>query len=138
MIWSFLEVGSRIPPDPLLPVASNGHWMPLTSIVAAAGMALFGPGWRAGQVPMVLLSSALVPFTYLVGWQLWQSRGVALGAATLALFSGPLLIAAPLVANYAVFGVTAPARCTPAAARSPRAVPDGGWWPPGSRRGWRP
>ncbi len=123
VIWSFLEVGSRIPPDPLLPVASNGHWMPLTSIVAAAGMALFGPGWRAGQVPMVLLSSALVPFTYLVGWQLWQSRGVALGAATLALFSGPLLIAAPLVANYAVFGVTGAgalyASCRAVSARRP-------------------
>ena len=105
VIWSFLEIGSRIPADPSLPVPSNGHWMPLTSVVAAGGMALFGPGWRAGQVPMVLLSTALVPFTYVVGWQLWRSRTVALGGATLALLSGPLLIAAPLVANYAVFGV---------------------------------
>ena len=106
VIWSFLEVGSRIPVDPTLPVASNGHWMPLTSIVASAGMALFGPGWRAGQVPMVVLSAALVPFTYLIGWEFWRSRSVALGGATLALLGGPLLIASPLVANYAVFGVT--------------------------------
>ena len=106
VIWSFLEIGSRIPADPTLPVASNGHWMPLTSIVASAGMAFFGPGWRAGQVPMVVLSAALVPFTYLIGWQFWRSRPVALGGATLALLGGPLLIASPLVANYAVFGVT--------------------------------
>ncbi len=106
VIWSFLEVGSRIPIDPSLPVASNGHWMPLTSVVAATGMALFGPGWRAGQVPFVLLSTALVPFTYLIGWQFWRSRTVALGGGVLALLGGPLLIASPLVANYALFGVT--------------------------------
>src|SRR6266508_974081 len=51
-IWSFLEVGSRLPDPATLPVASNGHWMPLTSIVAAGSMALFGATWRAGQVPM--------------------------------------------------------------------------------------
>jgi len=106
VIWSFLEVGSRIPANPVLPVPSNGHWMPLTSIVSAAFMAVLGPGWRAGQVPMVLLSVALVPFTYLVGWQFWSSRRVALGGAVLALFCGPLLIMYPLIDNFAVFGVT--------------------------------
>ena len=39
VLWSFLEVGGQLPPDPALPVPSNGHWMPLTSIVAAAGRA---------------------------------------------------------------------------------------------------
>ncbi len=42
VLWSFLEVGGSLPADPMLPVPSNGHWMPLTSIVAAAGMALLG------------------------------------------------------------------------------------------------
>ena len=36
-------------------------------MVAAAGMALMGPELRAGQVPIVILGVALVPFTYLVG-----------------------------------------------------------------------
>ena len=43
VLYSFLEVGSRIPDPAVLPVPSNGHWMPLTSIVAAASMAVFGP-----------------------------------------------------------------------------------------------
>lgn len=94
VIWSFLEVGGVLPADPTLPVPSNGHWMPLTSIVAA--------GW--GQLPMVLLSAALVPFTYLVGVGLWSSRTVGLAAAVLALLAGPLLIMYPTIDNFAVFG----------------------------------
>jgi len=104
VLWSFLEVGGRLPNDPGLPVPSNGHWMPLTSIVAAAGMALLGPDLRAAQVPVVSLGVALVPFTYLVGIDLYQSRRVAVLASVLAIFAGPLLIMYPTVDNFAVFG----------------------------------
>lgn len=105
VLWSFLEVGGHLPADPMLPLPSNGHWMPLTSLVAAGSMLLFGIDWRAGQVPMVLLSAALVPFTYLIAWELWASRRAAIIAAILALFAGPLLVHYPLVENFAVFGV---------------------------------
>ncbi len=104
VLWSFLEVGGSLPADPMLPVPSNGHWMPLTSIVAAAGMALLGPELRAGQLPILALGVALVPFTYLVGIDLYQSRRVAVLAALLAIFAGPLLIMYPTVDNFAVFG----------------------------------
>jgi 4-amino-4-deoxy-L-arabinose transferase-like glycosyltransferase len=104
VLWSFLEVGGSLPADPGLPVPSNGHWMPLTSIVAAAGMALLGPDLRAGQIPIVILGVALVPFTYLVGVDLYQSRRVAVVAAVLAIFAGPLLIMYPTIDNFAVFG----------------------------------
>ena len=33
VLWSFIEVGSVIPDPAVLPVPSNAHWMPLTSIV---------------------------------------------------------------------------------------------------------
>jgi hypothetical protein len=105
ILWSFLEVGNRIPDPAVLPVASNGHWMPLTSMVSAGVMAVLGPTWRAGQVPMVLLGALLVPFTYVVGWELWRSRTVAWGGALLAVFAGPLLIMYPTIDNFAVFGV---------------------------------
>jgi 4-amino-4-deoxy-L-arabinose transferase-like glycosyltransferase len=105
VIWSFLEVGSRIPDPATLPVASNGHWMPLTSVIAAGSMAIFGPTWRAGQIPMVLLSTILVPFTYQVGWEFWQRRSVALLAGVLAIVAGPLLIYYPTIDNFALFGV---------------------------------
>lgn len=106
VLWSFLEVGGSIPADAVLPVPSNGHWMPLTSIVAAGSMAIFGSDYRAGQVPMILLSTALVPATYLIGIRFWRQRFVAVAGALLAVFAGPLLIMYPTIDNFAVFGVT--------------------------------
>jgi 4-amino-4-deoxy-L-arabinose transferase-like glycosyltransferase len=88
----------------MLPVPSNRHWLPMTSIVSAGSMELFGTTWRAGQLPMILLSAALVPFTYLIGWSLWRSRLVARAGAVLAIFGGPLLVMYPLVDNFAIFG----------------------------------
>jgi len=105
VIWSFLEVGSRIRDVPVLPVPSNGHWMPLASIIAAGPMALLGASWRAGQLPMIFLSAALVPFTYYAAYRFWGSRFVAGLASVLAIFAGPLLIYYPTVDNFAAFGV---------------------------------
>ncbi|HEX2142695.1 MAG TPA: glycosyltransferase family 39 protein, partial [Candidatus Limnocylindria bacterium] len=107
VLWSFLEVGGRMPAEASLPAASNGHWMPLTSLVAVPFIWVLEPAigaWRAAQVPFVLLSTALVPFTYLVGWELWRSRRAALGGALLAVLAGPFLVYYPQVNNIAVFG----------------------------------
>ena len=128
-LWSFLEVGGQLPADPTLPVPSNGHWMPLTSIVAAASIAVFEPllgSWRAAQLPFVLLSAALVPFTAFVGWELWRSRRVAWAAGVLALFAGPFLILYPQVNNTALFGAAGAGAiwCAIRSVRAPRAT----WW----------
>jgi 4-amino-4-deoxy-L-arabinose transferase-like glycosyltransferase len=107
VLWSFLEVGAQLPALPTLPVPSNGHWMPLTSILASGTVALLGPtlgAWRAAEIPNILLGSALVPFTYLVSWELWRSRTAAWAAAIVVLLGGPLLVMVPLVDNFAVFG----------------------------------
>lgn len=105
VIWAYLEVGSQIPPDAALPIASNAHWPPLGPLVAAAGMALFGATWTAGQVPMVLISATLPPLTYVVALELFANRRIAIGAGVLALFPGPLFILYPAIDNFAVFGV---------------------------------
>src|SRR5688500_2378781 len=104
-LWSFLEVGGRLPADPTLPVASNAHWMPLTAVVSGGFMSVFGADWRGGQVPMVFLASLLVPMTYFIGLDLWRSRRVALIGAVLMLAAGPLLLMYPLVESFALFGV---------------------------------
>ena len=38
---------------------SNFYWMPLTSIIIAPFLALFGIGWRIAQIPIILLSASL-------------------------------------------------------------------------------
>lgn len=105
VIWSFLEVGSALPDPAVLPVASNGHWMPLTSVVAAGAMVLFGESWRAGQAPMILLSALLVPLTAFSAAWLFRRRWVMLLSVVLAVFSGPLLVYYPTIDNFAVFGL---------------------------------
>ncbi len=104
VIYSFLEVGSRLPEVPTLPVPSNAHWMPLTSVVAAASMAILGPTYVAGTVPLVVLSALLPPLTYLVSMRLWGSQAGAWAAGIMAIFAGPLLILYPTTDNFAVFG----------------------------------
>ena len=105
VIWAYLDVGSQIPADPTLPIPSNAHWPPLGPLVAAAGMVVLGPTWSAGQVPIVLVSAAVPPLTYLVGWELFRNRSLAIGAAVLALFPGPLFIVYPAIDNFALFGL---------------------------------
>ena len=128
VLWSFLDVGGRLPADPLLPVPSNGHWMPLTSIVAAGSIALLGDllgSWRAAELPMILIGAALVPFTYLISMELWSSRFNAWVAALLVLTAGPLLVMAPLVDAFAVFGAAGAGAiwCSTRAVRSPHPGP---------------
>jgi 4-amino-4-deoxy-L-arabinose transferase-like glycosyltransferase len=129
VLWSFLEVGGHLPANPILPVPSNGHWMPLTSIVAAGSIAVCGDWlgpWRAGQLPMILIGAALVPFTYYVTRDLWGSRFSGWIAALLMLSAGPLLVMAPLVDAFAVFGATGAAAIW-SSIRAVRAARPGPW-----------
>jgi hypothetical protein len=125
VLYSFLEVGSRLPDAAVLPVPSNGHWMPLTSIVAAASMAIFGPTYVAGTIPLIVLSALLPPLTYVVTLELGGTRTSALAAGVLAIFAGPLLIMYPTTDNFAVFGVTGAASlfCSMRAVRAGRPGP---------------
>ena len=133
-------MGSRLPDPATLPVASNGHWMPLTSMVAVVvhGPCSAPPG-GPGRSPWSSSAPLLVPFTYWIGWELWQRRWVRLLAGILAIFAGPLLVYYPTVENFAVFGVFG-ALSLYAAMRAVlgRAGPAPGWSPPACSPGWRP
>lgn len=104
-LWSFLETGGELPPEPSLPVPSHAHWLPLAAMISATPMALLEPSWRVAQIPMVLLSTALSPLSYLIAMELWRSRFVAIVGALLLIFTGPLLLFGSIVENFAVFGL---------------------------------
>jgi 4-amino-4-deoxy-L-arabinose transferase-like glycosyltransferase len=69
---------------------SNFYWMPLTSIIMAPFLALFGTSWQVAQIPMILLSATLPLLAYWIGWDLFQSRRYALAMALFMVFEGPL------------------------------------------------
>src|SRR2546429_4989891 len=53
---------------------SNLYWMPLTSIIIAPFLALFGTSWRVAQIPIILLSTSLPLLAYWIGRDIFQSR----------------------------------------------------------------
>ena len=80
-VWNFLD------PRTDLPRPSNAYWPPGTSLVAAVGGWLLGPGFRSAQMPMVLLSAAIVPIAYLYGRLILGTRRGGHGVAALMLCS---------------------------------------------------
>ena len=54
VVWIFAEVGGKIPPNPVLPIASNAHWMPLASLVQVPFIWLLGPTAFASALPFAL------------------------------------------------------------------------------------
>ncbi len=56
-LWNYLDAPTG------LPHPSHLYWMPLTSLVAAACMAVFGDTFRTAQLPFVFLAALLPPFT---------------------------------------------------------------------------
>ena len=83
-IWIFAEVGGKIPANPTLPIPSNGHWMPLASLVQVPFLALLGPTPAASALPFALIGSLAAPLTWAIAREAGSSRPVALGAGVLA------------------------------------------------------
>jgi hypothetical protein len=67
---------------------SNFYWMPLTSIIIAPFLALFGISWRIAQIPIILLSIPLPLFTYWIGWDVFRSRRYALAMGIFMILGG--------------------------------------------------
>ncbi len=68
--------------------ASNLYWMPLASLVIVPFFLLFGVSWHVAQIPSILLSGSLPLLAYWMGWEFFQSRRYAIGAALLTLCAG--------------------------------------------------
>ena len=64
-IWSFVDVGGRIPANPILPIPSNAHWMPLASLVQLPTMWLLGVTPLASTLPFILIGALAAPLTWL-------------------------------------------------------------------------
>ncbi|MBN1937835.1 MAG: glycosyltransferase family 39 protein [Anaerolineae bacterium] len=100
LIWNYLDPAQDIPHP------SHSYWMPLSSILVYLGFSLFGPTFRAAQLPFVLLSALLPLIAYGVAYEVSCRRRHAWCAGLLALFSGFYMIRWPAPDNFAPFAVT--------------------------------
>jgi hypothetical protein len=88
-IWIFPEVGGGIPVQPVLPIPSNAHWMPLASIVQVPFLALSGDAAWAAALPFALIGATAAPLTWAIARDAGARREVAIGAG--------FLVAVPLL-----------------------------------------
>jgi 4-amino-4-deoxy-L-arabinose transferase-like glycosyltransferase len=89
---------------PTLPTPSFLYWMPLTSLVAALGMTMFGPTFDAAQVGFVLLYVGLGLVGFWLGWKLGQTRRTTWISGLFTLFSGYFMIYWTMTSTFATFG----------------------------------
>ena len=102
-IWIFAEVGAKIPADPILPIPSNAHWMPLASIVQVPFLSIFGDVAWASALPFALLGALAAPLIWAFARDAGARESVAVGAGILT--AVPLLSTVYLVQpdNFSLF-----------------------------------
>ena len=95
ILWNYLDSPTQ------LPHSSHGYWYPLASVVAAAGMAIFGnTGFRAAQAGFILLSGGIGPAVYAMARQFGLQNGRALFAGVLAVLGGIFTLYYSAIDNY--------------------------------------
>jgi Dolichyl-phosphate-mannose-protein mannosyltransferase len=104
-IWIFVEVGGKIPANPVLPIPANAHWMPLASIVQVPFIWLLGPTTLASSLPFILLGALSAPMAWALARDAGVSERVALGAGLLTAIP---VLATPFMAQPDNFGLYQP------------------------------
>jgi hypothetical protein len=66
-IWNFVDVGGVLPAEGVLPIASNGHWMPLAALVQVPSLWLLGPTPVAAALPFWIASGLAASLTWFIG-----------------------------------------------------------------------
>jgi 4-amino-4-deoxy-L-arabinose transferase-like glycosyltransferase len=103
-LWNYLD-------DPTgIPHPSHLYWMPLTTILSAGSMMVFGISYRAAQLPFLFLTAVLPILTAFVAIYLHKNQGWAWRAGVLAIFSGfylPFLYTTDTFILYAWVGCAA-------------------------------
>lgn len=97
-LWNYLD------DPPGLPHPSNAYWMPLASILAAAGATLFGTGsWSAARVGFLLVGATIPPLTAALAWSFSGRRDLALTSGLLALFPAFYLPFLPVTDTFGLY-----------------------------------
>jgi hypothetical protein len=97
-LWNYLD-------DPAgLPHPSHAYWMPLASILAAAGMLVGGvASFSAARIPFLLLAGLVPPLTAALAYSLTPKRNPAILAGCLAAFSAFYLPFLPTIDTFGIY-----------------------------------
>src|SRR5574339_34637 len=97
-IWNYLDHPAG------LPHPSHTYWMPLASIVSAAGMWLTGQlTYAGGRFPFVLLSACVPLLTAALAFRVSRQTHLAVVSGLLSIFSLYYAPFMPVPDNYALF-----------------------------------
>ncbi len=98
VLWNYLDNPAG------LPHPSNAYWMPLASLLAAAGAFLFGPtSWSAARVGFLAVAAALPPLTAALAWSLSARRDLAITSGLLAVFPAFYLPFLPVTDTFGLY-----------------------------------
>ncbi|RJP54572.1 MAG: hypothetical protein C4583_02240 [Anaerolineaceae bacterium] len=97
-LWNYLA-------DPQgLPTPSHAYWMPLASLIAAAGMWLTGQTtFATARIGFILLAALVPPLTSLLAFRLTSNRATSLLSGLLACFPAYYAPFLPVTDNYAIY-----------------------------------
>src|SRR5687768_14296994 len=81
-VWNFVDVGGVLPAEGVLPIASNGHWMPLAALIQVPFLWLLGTTPIAAALPFWIASGLTAALTWSIGRDAglssWQSAAAGL------------------------------------------------------------
>jgi hypothetical protein len=97
-LWNYLDNPTG------LPHPSHAYWMPLTSILVAAGAWLFGPGsWLAARIGFMMVAALIPPITAALSWSFTARRDLALTSGFLAVFPVYYLVFLPVTDTFGLY-----------------------------------
>jgi hypothetical protein len=101
-LWNYLASGQLSLPQPALL-----YWMPLTTFLAAASMAVLGVSFLAAQLPSLVFTAALPPLTAWMAHKMGAEPSGGLMAGGLAGLSGfylPFFVTTDAFSSFAIIG----------------------------------
>jgi len=103
VVWIFAEVGGTLPANPVLPIASNAHWMPLASLVQVPFIWVLGPTAVASALPFAFAGATAAPLAWAIARDAKATRNVALGAGILTAIPGLSLVYMVQPDNFSLY-----------------------------------
>jgi hypothetical protein len=97
-LWNYLDN------PPGLPHPSNAYWMPMASLLAAAGAGLFGSGsWAATRAGFLVLASTLPLLTAALAWSFTGRRDLSITSGLLSVFPAFYLPFLPVTDTFGLY-----------------------------------